>query len=261
MSITVITAVLNLKKTIVPPHERLVLYCLAWHADEHGLNAWPNVDTIARETSMSKRGVQYALRRLKDKGLIFVHVPPSGRSVNYGVKLEVLHRERYEKDPAPRAPVHRVHPTADPHAPDPSMDLREPGAPGHEPGAPGEVNVVHLAPAPGAPDPSVNRPSEPSLKKYLAASRPAELTGEHDDEDEDDDDDAYAAATRIAHTVFDELGDSAPSEALAKEFVGRLNGRTPDRILNDVGWFLWSVKQERQARRTRRARATTYERF
>jgi len=41
-------------------------------ANAHGLNAWPAVATIARETSLTTRAVQKVLRRLLTKGFVSV---------------------------------------------------------------------------------------------------------------------------------------------------------------------------------------------
>ena len=94
MSIKVITAVLRLGPAVVTSSERLVLYALAWHADEAGLNAWPSVPTLARETSLTPRAVQKVLRRLNAKGVLFVQARAARGSVRYGVDLQVLDRER-----------------------------------------------------------------------------------------------------------------------------------------------------------------------
>lgn len=50
--------------------DRLVLLCLADKADENGRNVFPSVRTIARETRLSERAVQLALKNLRDSGRI-----------------------------------------------------------------------------------------------------------------------------------------------------------------------------------------------
>ena len=49
---------------------RLVLAALALHADQIKLTCWPSVETLARETQVSERGVQCALRSLEAAGAI-----------------------------------------------------------------------------------------------------------------------------------------------------------------------------------------------
>ena len=47
---------------------RLVLLALAYHADAHGLNAFPSVQTLADECNLTRRQVQYNLRALEALG-------------------------------------------------------------------------------------------------------------------------------------------------------------------------------------------------
>lgn len=69
MSVHAISWVLRHSDESVPGR-RLVLLVLADKADDDGTNAYPSVATIARETRMSERGVQYALRALEADGRI-----------------------------------------------------------------------------------------------------------------------------------------------------------------------------------------------
>jgi hypothetical protein len=55
---------------------RLVLLVLADHAKKDGTASWPALDTIARETRMSKRAVQDALKKLEAEG----HIEQTGVS-------------------------------------------------------------------------------------------------------------------------------------------------------------------------------------
>src|SRR4051812_20589063 len=89
MAIEVTKLVWKLSPTMVNPAERLVLLCLSDHARHDGTNAWPAVGRIAKRTSLSRRGVQKALRRLADKGLI---LSQSGvrRSVLYALDIEQM---------------------------------------------------------------------------------------------------------------------------------------------------------------------------
>jgi hypothetical protein len=56
--------------TDVDAGERLVLYCLASHVNQQGF-CWPSRETIARETSMTERGVIRILKRLEQKHIIY----------------------------------------------------------------------------------------------------------------------------------------------------------------------------------------------
>lgn len=56
----------------------LVLLCIADHADEHGENAWPSVQTIARYARRKPRRVQQIVRDLESAGLIAVELQKGG---------------------------------------------------------------------------------------------------------------------------------------------------------------------------------------
>ena len=58
-----------------------VLAALADHADQRRLTCWPSVATLARETQVSERGVQCALRSLEAAGAITTE-PSRGRTSN-----------------------------------------------------------------------------------------------------------------------------------------------------------------------------------
>lgn len=47
---------------------RCVMFAVANHADEYGGNCWASVETLARESRLSERGTQYALRQLTESG-------------------------------------------------------------------------------------------------------------------------------------------------------------------------------------------------
>ena len=50
--------------------EKLVLLCLADHADENGENCFPSQRRIAQKTDLRKETVTRAVRALRDRGLI-----------------------------------------------------------------------------------------------------------------------------------------------------------------------------------------------
>jgi hypothetical protein len=56
----------------VPSPEKFVLVVLAWHACKDHHIAWPSEATLAKETSMTVRGVHRIIRKLEQKGLIRV---------------------------------------------------------------------------------------------------------------------------------------------------------------------------------------------
>ena len=77
-----------------------VLAALASHADQQKLTCWPAVETLARETQVSRRGVQYALRKLETAGAIRTE-RSSGRSSS-------LYRLMIAPNPARIAPFNRA---------------------------------------------------------------------------------------------------------------------------------------------------------
>ena len=54
----------------IAPAAGKVLAALADHADQRKLTCFPSVETLARETQVSERGVRYALRKLEAAGAI-----------------------------------------------------------------------------------------------------------------------------------------------------------------------------------------------
>jgi hypothetical protein len=141
VSIKIITAVLNLTPDVVTAPERLVLLALAWHADEHGRNAWPAVGTLARKTSLTRRGVQKILHKLTQKGFLYVESVEARRSALYAIDMAALDCERYSQSAPPSSPV--------------DCEPRSQG--GRTPFA-GGANPVRRGGEPRSPDPYVNRP-------------------------------------------------------------------------------------------------------
>lgn len=58
--------------------DKLLLIGIANHANADGGEAWPSVETLARYSCLQPRGVQRALRRLEDAGVIVVHRQEGG---------------------------------------------------------------------------------------------------------------------------------------------------------------------------------------
>ena len=63
----------------IAPAAGKVLAALADHADQRKLTCFPSVETLARETQVSERGVRYALRKLEAAGAILTE-RSTGRS-------------------------------------------------------------------------------------------------------------------------------------------------------------------------------------
>jgi hypothetical protein len=94
MAIEVITAVLALPPEAVTPTERLVLIVMGYRADKHGRDSFQAVPTIAKRSSLTRRAVQKALRRLAEKGFLEVAGRRSRGALNYSIRLAALrHRE------------------------------------------------------------------------------------------------------------------------------------------------------------------------
>jgi len=108
---------------------RLVLLVLADYADEEGGSCWPSVKTIARETLLSERQVQYNLRHLQEIGEITVEEKGGGRkSTRYRVSMgetpgvQILHPS--ENGSQSRGATHCT-PEVQPIAPDPLVEPPE----------------------------------------------------------------------------------------------------------------------------------------
>lgn len=68
--------------------DRAVLLMVAYHANELGAETWPSIDTLARETNLSRRAVCYAITTLVAAGhLEMVQGGGRGHSNNYRVLM------------------------------------------------------------------------------------------------------------------------------------------------------------------------------
>jgi hypothetical protein len=121
---------------------RLVLLVLADYADEEGGSCWPSVKTIARETLLSERQVQYNLRHLAQIGEIAVEEEGGGRKST-----------RYKVCMGESPGVQYLHPS------EPSNELR---------------GATHCTPGvqPIAPDPLVEPPEEQTSLAAAPRARP-----------------------------------------------------------------------------------------
>ena len=71
--------------------EKLVLLCLADHANDDGANAYPSVNRLSARCSLSRRAVQKILRRLEKREVIILQGGAKGgreRTRNYRISLE-----------------------------------------------------------------------------------------------------------------------------------------------------------------------------
>lgn len=130
MSIKVMSQVWE--RADLDPYERLVMLCLADHADDDG-RCYPAVSRLVARTGMKERGVQTVVKRLQAKGFIAIEANAGRRGANLYTIIST---------PAPDAPPHGMHPA--PHAPTPAPDAPHPRTP------------CGGTPAPGAPEPSLN---------------------------------------------------------------------------------------------------------
>lgn len=74
--------------------EKLVLLAIADHADPHGRNAWPKIDTLAAYSSLSRRTVQRLLPKLAERGYISIKRNTGGTITDRGNRrpnLYVIH--------------------------------------------------------------------------------------------------------------------------------------------------------------------------
>ena len=69
------------KAGCISPNDKLVLISLASHAANDTRIAYPSVETMEWETSLSRRSVQRSLRHLETLGIIVdvTHYAPSGK--------------------------------------------------------------------------------------------------------------------------------------------------------------------------------------
>lgn len=76
------------ERHVTAPAMKLVLLCLADHANEKQALAWPSVETVAGRTGLDERTVRAALRKLVRLGLIEVADPSSRhRTTTYRLLL------------------------------------------------------------------------------------------------------------------------------------------------------------------------------
>lgn len=235
MAIEVITAVIRLRRDVVSAPERLVLMCLGWHANRHGLNAWPAVQTIAKETSLTRRGVQKILLRLRDKGFILISGRMARGSVRYDINLTVLNRERRSQAKLVNCEPRSLSDTIS------TAINSEPDSSASEPGTPLEANIIHHTGERRSPDPSLNRAFEPSEKKNsVAGATPsrASLTNEERQE-------LLPVVMKLAYDTFDGAAPTEFATATAdlKERVARAGVRYDGELIGNVVFTVMNAKR------------------
>jgi hypothetical protein len=110
---------------------RLVLLVLADYADEDGGSCWPSVKTIAKETLLSERQVQYALRNLEQIGEIAIEEMGGGRrSTRYRICMGGA--QNLHPSSNGRGATHFT-PEVQPTAPDPPIEPPEEQTPAAAP--------------------------------------------------------------------------------------------------------------------------------
>ena len=69
----------------LPPGEKLVLVILAYYADDDGMNCFPSVSRTARESGLTRRGVQKIMHRLRIAGLLVPIGTRSSGTISYQI--------------------------------------------------------------------------------------------------------------------------------------------------------------------------------
>lgn len=87
---------------VISSTQRLVLLNLASHGDDRGLNAYPSVERMARQTSFTPRAVQKALRHLADTGFITAVGRTSRGTIRYALVLERIPDPHAQRQPSQR---------------------------------------------------------------------------------------------------------------------------------------------------------------
>ncbi|MEO5772563.1 MAG: helix-turn-helix domain-containing protein [Sphingomicrobium sp.] len=113
-------------KQTLPATEKLVLLCLADHADKDG-RAWPSIRTIGGATGLKERAIQMALKSLAERGLID-RDERAGKGVIYNVHPRTKCAPVEALTPAANAPPHEI--PGPPHEvrPTPALDAVTPAA-------------------------------------------------------------------------------------------------------------------------------------
>lgn len=133
--------------------QRLVLLCIADHANDDGLEAFPSLARLARKTGMTERGVQKAIQSLVGLGELQVTMGGGrGRSNRYRVLMQTPNVvPPLEPNPEPETPN-----------PIPRTTFTESGS----------TNTVPENPEPSSYELSFNRPKNSSSKSSSRKPEP-----------------------------------------------------------------------------------------
>lgn len=103
--------------------EKLVLVRIADHAGPDGSDAWPSVARLVRDTGLSERAVQGAIKSLESKGALTRQIGTGPHGTNrYKVSLKPVVPPQ-QVPPASPAPPQDVHPTPAGRAPQGGQDV------------------------------------------------------------------------------------------------------------------------------------------
>lgn len=114
MSIKLMTAVWD--REDVSSTQKLVLLALADWANDEGL-CWPSIERVAKKSSLKKRAVQLAIRSLEEAHFIR-REEVIGKGNKYWINIPVQEMHPCIKD---TPPVHQMHETRAPNAPNTSI--------------------------------------------------------------------------------------------------------------------------------------------
>src|ERR1700679_70673 len=92
MSVRLMAAVFEIN---LPPAKKIVLLAMADHAQDDGTGCYPSIATLAKKTSMSRRGVQTVMRELEAAHYIASMKKGGGRALttNYEITPEKGERD------------------------------------------------------------------------------------------------------------------------------------------------------------------------
>ena len=151
MSIEVMTLVFYADPARLTSTEKLVLLAMADHGNDEGRHVYPSVRKLALKTSLSERGVQNVLSKLRSEGILAIVTESNGSRANeYEIDVEMLFsicvdsrtKERVNVvHPPTKKGVNVVHPPES-GAPLPPHDVHPRG----ESGAPKSLINHHLNP-------------------------------------------------------------------------------------------------------------------
>jgi Helix-turn-helix domain len=83
----------------IPPTDKLVLLAMNNHARDDGTNCYPSIGTLMKETSLSRRSVQTAIRRLQAAQLVIpVGKANGGRGITMQYTLTLSSEPKWRRE-------------------------------------------------------------------------------------------------------------------------------------------------------------------